>query len=208
MKTFSEDTKSLVIPSGHKMPRAPRAHELFSLEADLPDKDANQNLITPWFSRGTYVFDGLNWEKLNDTKRQTKSAMIAANMFEVETTSSIDACQHNEGELLATVTIDPSNRKAVISGTGSVWVDCSMSANVWLSVFRGHTLVGHGLTFAERKSARSVAVSFCDMPMTGEPLTYQLRVHTDTKCELYINRSTRMPFNGGASSAFIVMENS
>ena len=218
MKSFAQEAPpSFTIPSGKAFPRAPASRELFYLEADLPDVDANMHVTNPWYARGAYFYTGLNWQRLTDGGREIKSALIPSVLFEVESIGNpMLQPSANDGFKLATLLIRPSHRKAKFSGTMSAWVDVSKNAHVWFSVFRDKKLIGVALEFVQAGCPRTVSLSFVDCPFipTHAEAEYVLTMNSDVTKSIgfdfgmvYVNRSRLYTFDGVSQTAFTLSEN-
>jgi hypothetical protein len=176
------------------------------MEVDTPPEDIPRDM--PWYSRGTYSFNGVAWQKLSDAARQRRVAPIGYNKIEIEQpASTAELPQATDGHALAFVTVTPSNKKATFSGHGTLWVDITKSGNVWISVFRGTTLVGLVAEWFDAGKPRTMSFSFVDIPATHLPITYTAKIHTDIVGFLYMNGSSKFNFDGGSQTAFIVAEN-
>lgn len=193
----------LATPVGRTLPRAPAAGELFTLEADMPEPKVD----LPWYPRGTYVFNGIAWQKLSDASRQRRSGPIGSQKIEVEVTGSAQELpKAKNGFEISVLTITPSSRKAKFSGSASFWLDHSKGGLVWFSVFRGTTLVALGAQHVDAGRACSVSITFTDLPNSTTSLSYSLKINTDTTGYLYVNQCSRFNFDGAAQTAFIVAE--
>lgn len=193
----------------------PRVLEMPDVSAAAPgqllhlDRDeANPSQNRPWYSRGTYVFNGFSWTKLGESERQRKAEVIGSQSHEVTNPSLTDRLPNaGQGFHLASVTLQPTNKRATISGMATVWLDHVKPSNGWIAVFRDSRMVGMSLTYLEPGKARSVAVSFYDLPSSQGPVTYILKAYTDSAGVFCVNQANKFTFDGAPSTAFIVEEN-
>lgn len=208
-ETVALEFKRMAVPTVRELPRAPVPGEMVNLEVDMPMPTNS----APWMSRGTYAFDGSKWNRLNDGGRQRRSGLIGSQEFEIENVgSALVLPTVTDGYNISTAHIMPSNQKATITGTATMWLDAvtldmTGSGYVWLSVFRNKMLVTVTLEYIEVGKPRSVALSFVDIPGDNKEQTYTIRIDTDLKGYLYINKSDRFTFEGISHTAFIVAEN-
>jgi hypothetical protein len=197
-----------VLPVGRRFPHAPLPGEIFHLEYDMPVT----NTATPWFGRGTYTFDGLNWNKLNDGGRQRRAVPIGA--VELDLTDPDrkpdrfdDPPTVKGGTELVTVDIQPSTIKSTFSGSGSLWVDVAKSAHVWATIFRDGELVSTSAVWVNARQPATLALSFFDVPGATEPLLYSLRLYSDKAERIFVNQCHSFTFDGTSQTALIVAEN-
>jgi len=194
----------MAVPSGRVMPRAPVPGELFNLEVDMPEPTTP----VPWYCRGTYAFDGISWKRLNDGSRQRKSALIGSRDIEVErATSTANPPAATSGYAISTVLITPSNRKACISGSATLWVDHTKSGHVWVACYRGTVLVGLVAEYITAGQPRTLGISFMDHPGTIVEQLYTLKIDTDSVGFLHVNQCTKFVFDGMSATALTVTEN-
>lgn len=215
MKSYSNteehtNFRRLSVPTGRALPHSPVPGEMFVLELDMEET----HTMTPWYSKGVYVFDGIHWNKLNDSGRQRKASVIGAQMLEVDHPTrrvgmmmDMPAPSRKDGFDLCAAALVTSNIRASVSGTASFWVDSSLAANLCISVFRDDKLVALAVEMVEPNKPRTVSISFNDVPRSIHQLLYTLKVSCDSVCHLYINKSDRMSFDGICQTAFIVEEN-
>jgi len=208
-ETVGIEFKRMAVPTVRELPRAPVPGEMVNLEVDMPMPTTS----VPWMTRGTYAFDGSKWNRLNDGGRQRRSGLIGAQEFEIENIGSGDVLPEiKDGYNIATAHITPSNQKATITGTATMWLDIATpnmtgGGYVWLSVFRDKKLVTITLEHINVGQPRSIALSFADLPGNNMEQTYTIRIDTDVKGYLYINKCDRFTFEGMSHTAFIVAEN-
>ena len=202
----------LAAPHGATLPRAPVAGELYTLERDMPEPING----TPWYTRGTYVFNGVAWNRLNDSSRERKAAPIGSRTVEIERAGELGSVPRSTaGCMLTSVALTPSNQRASFSGTASMWLDISKRGHVWLMVFRGNKLVGLALEYMEPNRPRTVSVSFVDSPATLEQQVYTLRLDSDITPDspevpgyVHVNQAqSKFRLDGMSQTAFIVAEN-
>jgi len=195
----------LAIPAGGTFPRAPLIGELFFLSCDMP---ADTNPLLPWYSRGTYAFGGVVWEKLSDVPRARKVGIIGAREVENEVPVKLGTPPSlREGTEIVTVAVRPTNRRATFSGTATMWLNTRSAGTVWVAVFNKLKLCALAAQYVEPDKSASLNVSFYDAPSTHEEQTYSLRVYSDVKNVFFINRGDLAHFDGVAQTAFIVEEN-
>jgi len=193
----------LVMPSGHEFPRGAQIGEIFHLIGDMPET----NTVTPWYSRGTYVYDGLTWHKLNDAHRVRKSFIIGSQTHEIELPGNPKAeLRGNVGVKLAELNVRPSHRKATLSGHINFWVDTSVPALVWAGVFRNNKPVGMTAITSEPNKLQSLSLSFIDLPQSPHDQQYVVRVNMNAKGFLFINTSNAFNFDGVGQSVLIIGE--
>jgi len=164
--------------------------------------------LLPWFSKGTYTFNGQKWDKLNDILRQRKTGIIGAQTIEIEKASSVkNTPTSRTGFQISFVEIIPSNQKSNFSGFAAFWVDIAKSGYVWAGIFRDDILVGLVAEYVEAGRPHTMSISFFDLPAWAEQLKYVLRVYTESIGDLYINKCNMFAFDGSSQTAFIVAEN-
>ena len=209
MKIFSPSEEMsnfsrLAIPTGRVMPRAPVPGELFNLEVDTPET----HTVNPWFSRGTYVFDGLKWRKLNDGARQRRAEPVGSRQVEVEIVSDPQEIPNpRAGSRFASLVITPSHGKASISGSIAVCLDTDVARTVWLAIFRAERLVGASAAFVVPGQITNLTATFIDIPLATEPVTYTVQICSDAVGVIYVNQGRKMTFDGALQTAFIAAEN-
>ena len=216
MKSYGSDTRvgtnyeHLIVPSGGTFPRAPYKHEIFHLLVDLPDVDENGHRVNPWYPRGTYIFDGFKWDKMNDAGRQYRSVSIPAQLVEIKTLPGAKNTVPTpaSGVTLAELKIQPSHKKASIAGVASIWVEPSTAAKVWLMVFLEQTLVGLALTYSEPGKPSCLTVTFNHFSTAPNQHVYKLVLAAEKKLDVQVNRCSDFLFNGAVMSSFNVSENS
>lgn len=202
-ETVGLEFNRLATPRGREMPRAPIPGELFTMEVDPPEPINN----SPWYLKGTYVFNGVQWVRLSETLRRRQSQAIGAQKIEIEVAgSTATAPGAKSGYSLAAITVQPSNQRAFISGTAGVWVDVAKSGYVWLSVFRDGFRAGFVAEFVEANKPRTMSLTFVDLPNSRKPVTYTLRADTDQLGYLYVNQCSKFSFDGMSQTAFTVAE--
>lgn len=200
----TSDFRRLVLPSGKKLFHVPIVGEIYHLEVDMPDT----NRVDTWYAKGTYVFDGIYWNRISVSPAERKASAIGSIEIETETADSPEFLpQHGSGFELSSVTLTPANRRSTFSGTATLWLDVSKSGNVWFTVFRGSTPVALVLEHIEAGKPKSVALTFLDLPFSPMPVTYALRMNADFIGNVYINQCAKFNFDGAAQTAFIVLEN-
>lgn len=205
MKSFGGPITKIVLTSGPILPRAPVPGEMFHLDIDMPIVDP----LLPWHSKGSYVFNGQQWMMLNDTGKRRIAAAISATSLEVEIASLANQLPNQRtGFQLAELTITPTNRKATFSGQATVWVNHSMSAHVWLVVFRKDKIASIVVQHVPAGMPQTMGLTFYDIPNSHEDQVYTLRAYTDTIGMLGINQCTKFSFDGVPETAFIVEQNS
>jgi len=202
-ETVGLEFNRLATPRGREMPRSPIPGELFTMEVDPPEPINN----SPWYLKGTYVFNGIQWVRLSETLRRRQSQAIGAQKIEIEVAgSTANAPAANSGYSLAAISVQPSNQRAAISGTASVWLDVSKSGYVWLSVFRDGFRAGFVVEFIDANKPRTMTLTFTDFPASRKPVTYALKANTDQISYLHVNQCSRFSFDGASQTAFIVAE--
>lgn len=194
----------LATPSGNALPRSPIPGELFTMNVDAPDPMNG----SPWYLKGTYVFDGVSWVRISDGKRRRLSQPIGAQKIEFEVPGFIadDTPSSTSGVDLATIQTQPSNQRASLSGHTSMWVDLSSNGHVWLMVFRDRTLVGMTVDYIESGKPRTISLTFKDQPSSKKQQLYTLKVNTDLKGNVFVNSSTKFKLGGISQTAFIIEE--
>lgn len=200
----TSDFRRLILPSGPKLFHAPLPGEIYHLEVDMPDN----NRVDKWYGKGTYVFDGIYWNRVSATLIERKANVIGANEIEVEVAGkTLEPPQSTHGFAICDVRIKPSNRKAAFSGSATLWVDHSVGGHVWVAIFRGTFLAALAVEHIDAGKPRSLSVSFYDLPFASDEQTYTLRVNTDVVGNVFINKCAKFTFDGAAQTAFIVAEN-
>ena len=113
-----------------------------------------------------------------------------------------------EGALLTSITMTPASANSTFDGVIAVTVDTANNArNVTITIFRGTTLVGMGVTNNTTAGRpQSLSVTFFDAPATTSDVTYNVRVGQNTSGTTYINTVGNASFGNAAKSAFIVSE--
>ena len=194
----------LATPHGNVMPRSAVPGELFTMDVDAPDPMNG----SPWYLKGTYVFDGVSWMRISDGKRRRLSQPIGAQKIEFEEPGFIadDAPQSTSGVELATIPVQLSSQRASMSGHATMWMDASVSGHIWLMVFRGPTLVGMTVDYIETGKPRTISLSFKDQPSSKKQQLYTLRMNTDLKGNVFVNSSTKFKLGGISQTAFIIEE--
>jgi hypothetical protein len=193
----------LAVPKGREMPRAPVLGELFTMEADPPEPLNN----SPWYLKGTYVFNGTHWVRLSDSLRRRQSQAIGSQKIEIEVAGSTSSKPSwNSGYVLSAINVQPTNIRAFISGTAAAWVDITKSGYVWLSVFRESQLVGFVVEFVDANKPKTLSLTFTDLPVSKKPVTYTLKANTDQLGYLYVNQCSKFNFDGASQTAFTVAE--
>ncbi len=178
--------------------------QLLHLDRDEPNPSQNR----PWFSRGTYSFNGYTWTKLGESERQRKAEIIGSQAIEVALPQRTDRVPgHMQGYQLALASLQPTNKRATVSGTAAAWLDHNKACNAWIAVFRDSRMVGMALTYLEPGKSQSVSLTFYDLPASQGPVTYVLRAFTDASGLFCINQANKFTFDGAASTAFIIEEN-
>jgi hypothetical protein len=193
----------LSIPRGLELPRAPVAGELFFLEAEMQDKNGR-----PSYMRGLYMSNGVCWSLFSDHLAKRKSAPIGSQLFEVEVPAVVkNTPTSNDGFVLATTVLTPTNKRSQVSGTGTFWASTDRDGYVIVSVFRGTKLVGLTVDFLFAGKPGTISMSFMDSPCSHEQQTYTLRVSTTAAGFLYVNQNKLFDYDGLSQTAFIVYEN-
>lgn len=205
MKTFGEPLNKMIMPSGAVLPRAPVPGELFHLDVNMPIGDP----LLPWYSRGSYLYNGQRWLMLNDTGKQRSAVTIGAMSFEVENvTSSKERPSQSQGFSVAELYITPTNQKATFSGQVSIWVNHSKPAHIWLVLFRKDRIASIAVQYVQGNQPQSMSLTFYDIPNSYEDQQYSLRVYTDQVGMLGVNQSAKFSFDGLPETALIVEQNS
>lgn len=207
MKSYAEEYvtsfKHLLVPYGDKFPRGAQIGEMFHLTVDEPET----NTMNKWHSRGTYVYDGRVWDKLNDAARVRKSVPLGSQTHEFEIAGNPKGeIRANQGHQLVEMVVRPSHRKATLSGAANFWVDTSIPALVWVTVFSAGKIKALTAQHVNPGELRSMAVSFVDIPGSPHDQTYVIKVNMNAKGFLFINTSNSFTFDGIGSTAFIVGE--
>ena len=205
MKTYGEPLNKVIIPSDLALPRAPVRGEMFHLDVDMPPCDP----LLPWYSKGSYVYNGQRWLMMNDTAKQRIAVAIGARSFEVENVRSPKVLPtRSHGFPVAELSITPTNPKATFSGQVSVWVSHSIAAHVWLVLFRKDKIASIVVQFVQGGQPQSMGLTFYDMPNSSEDQQYSLRVYTDQVGMLGLNQGSKFSFDGLPETALIVEQNS
>lgn len=113
-----------------------------------------------------------------------------------------------EGALLTSITITPTSANSTFVGVLAVTVDTGNNArNVAITIFRGTTLVGMGVTNNTTAGRpQSLSVTFFDAPATTSDVTYNVRIGQNAAGTTYINTTGPASFGNATKSAFIVSE--
>ena len=194
----------LATPSGREMPRSPIPGEMFTMVADPPQPQNN----SPWYLKGTYVFNGISWVRLSDGLRRRLAQPIGSQKIEFEEAGNMEELPTGKsGHLLAATVIQASSQRGSFSGTASLWVDVTQSGYVWLAVFRTAKLIGLTIDFIDAGKPRTISTTFMDLPASTKPQTYELRTGTDFAGFLYVNQCAKFKFDGISQTAFIIEEN-
>jgi hypothetical protein len=210
----ASDFKQLVIPNGPQLPTRPVVGEVFRLTVDMPESHS----ASPWYPAGIYIYNWGAWERLADNNRQRKSGIIGSQPVEIEDpVKPLVPPTYNQGIQLTHVSMRPSNRKAVFSGTASVWVESKIDCQVLLCVWRNNKLIAITAELLKKGHPRTLGITFMDIPFThitndlpgNATAEYTLRLCADTKADIFINRGEDQFIYDEVSpaTAFIVEEN-
>lgn len=204
--TETTNFSRVTIPFGKKLPHAPQAGEVFFLTQSMEEHHTMQ----PWHPRGVYVHDGMVWQPMVEPRRMRCSAPIGSQDIEFENSrvKLTDQPVLSKGHELAQVSLQPTNIRASLSGTATMWLDATAASHVWAVLWRGNTIIGLGMQFVEPLKPTTLAMTFHDTPRSEANLTYSLRLYSDLRTgTVYVNRGTNVTFDGVSQTALILEEN-
>lgn len=214
MKTYSgvalHNYERVAIPNGREFPLAPVTGELFYLTIET----APHNTMNPSYVRGAYFFNGVEWQKLNDTPRGRRATIIGAQEHEIEKLRKgykvTMAPLFDDGVEIASVTIKPTSKRSTFSGSCSMWLDSlEPQRRVWAAVWRAgeNRLAGLSLQTVKHDEPTSLSFTFFDAPNSDQEQLYVLKMYTDTVGTFFINRGFSVSFDAVGQTAFTVEEN-
>lgn len=171
--------------------------------------------LAPTGTAGTYarVTTDAYGRVVSGTPMTGLAGQQMATVIAAATTTSVIAFNNSAptstaGALLTSITITPTSANSTFMGVIAVTVDTAVSArNVVITIFRGTTLVGMGVT-NNTTTARpqSLSVTFFDAPATTSDVTYDVRIGQNLSGTTYVNTTATASFGNAAKSAFIVSE--